>query len=210
MTVFLNLMHRKLEIFQELDTLQREELELHQAYAQDFELIAKKRQNLLSELESSYADACHHTTTAIARTMTPRPAIEEDDYAIIVNLNAHTLRLRHSPEDNSTLEQGSLDGLGSMRMKILVWMLRNPGNTISCGTAPRTYGYPSDNSEPGTFAQTIKHLRDVLGGRGRTNPYILTIPNSEPGKRTHGCTYVMNPAYRYLVVRHEISLESNP
>jgi len=203
-------MNREAQLIQELDTLQQEELELRQAYTHKGELIARKRQYLLSELQSSYTKATHHTTNGRARAVTQQSNVNEGDYAIILDLNAHTLKLRHSPEDNSTLELGSLSGLGSMRMKVMVWMLQNRGNSISYETAPRVYGHPNDICESGTFAQTIKHLRNALGGRGRANPYILTVPNSEPGKRTHGCSYVMNPAHRYLVTRNPKSLESDP
>ena len=203
-------MVKETEIIQELDTLQQEELELRQAYTYEFELIARKRQDLLSELKSCCSKATPHTTNGRARAVTQQSDASEDDFAIILDLNAHTLKLRLRPEDNSALQLGSLSGLGSMRMKVMVWMLQNRGNSISYETAPRVYGHPTNICEPGTFAQTIKLLRNALGGRGRANPYILTVPNSEPGKRTHGCSYVMNPAYRYLVTRNSKSFESDP
>ncbi len=131
------------------------------------------------------------------------------DYHVILNPNICTLKLRYFPENKSDLEQGSLAGIGSIKMKIMVWMLQNPGAPISYATAPGVYGHPNDICEPGAFAQTIRLLRKTLAGRGRENPYILTVPNYEPGKFTHGCAYVMNPAYRYLVVKHKISFENH-
>ena len=134
---------------------------------------------------------------------------DENNYHIILNPNICTLKLKYSPENKSDLQQGSLSGIGSIKMKILVWMLQNPGTSISYATAPGIYGHPNDICEPGTFAQTIRLLRRTLGGRGRENPYIRTLPNYEPGKFTHGCAYVMNPAYRYLVVKRKISFENH-
>lgn len=46
-------MYEATEIIQELDSLQQEELELRRAYMRNCEQIAKKRQDLLSELELS-------------------------------------------------------------------------------------------------------------------------------------------------------------
>ena len=135
--------------------------------------------------------------------------LDENNYHIILNPIIRTLKLKYHPVDTSELKQGYLDGIGTIKMKILVWMLRNPGIPISYETAPRIYGHPNDICEPGTFAQTIRLLRKTLGGRGRENPYILTTPNYEPGKFTHGCTYVMNPNYRYFVDERKISFENH-
>lgn len=149
------------------------------------------------------------TTNNISTTIQDSSEFDENDYHIILNPNICTLKLRYLPENKSDLKEGSLAGIGSMKMKIMVWMLQNPGTPISYETAPRIYGHPNDICEPGTFAQTIRLLRKTLGGRGRENPYILTVPNYEPGKFTHGCAYVMNPAYRYLVVKRKISFRNH-
>lgn len=149
------------------------------------------------------------TTNNKQTTIQGSSEFDENNYHIILNPNICTLKLKYSPENKSGLEQGSLAGIGSIKMKILVWMLQNPGTPISYATAPGIYGHPNNICEPGAFAQTIRLLRRALGGRGRENPYIRTVPNYEPGKFTHGCAYVMNPAYRYLVVKRKISFENH-
>lgn len=188
-----------------------------------------RHENMISKLESlkhCHAEISYKSPSGIVGSNIPQPQgtmttnnkpttiqgsseFDENNYHIILNPNVGTLKLKYSPEKKSDLQQGSLAGIGSIKMKILVWMLQNPGTPISYATAPGIYGHPNNICEPGTLAQTIRLLRRTLGGRGRENPYIRTVPNYEPGKFTHGCAYVMNPAYRYLVIKRNISFENH-
>ena len=188
-----------------------------------------RHENMISKLESlkqCHAEISYKNPSGIVGSNVSQPQnaiatnnkpttiqgsgkFDENDYDIILNPNICTLKLRYLPENKSDLKEGSLTGIGSIKMKILVWMLHNSGTPISYESAPGIYGHPNDICEPGTFAQTIRLLRRTLGGRGRGNPYILTVPNYEPGKFTHGCAYVMNPAYRYLVVKRKTSFENH-
>jgi len=202
MRSYLNAMYRHIDILQELEQLQQEELELRQAYAQKCELIAQKRQDLLSELTSCCSKATRCTTNGRARAVTQQSNVNEDNYAVVLNLKNHSLRYRKDPEINSPLIEGKLKGIGPHRMKIFAYMLEHPDVSFHGGNIANAYCSYTEKLSDNTFTKAIGVFRKVLGQHDTSGPYIVVNIDWEgiTGK-TRGHVYRVNSKWRYLVIR---------
>ncbi len=126
-------------------------------------------------------------------------SLNEEEYDLVLDTKHSTLRYRKSPEQQSQLMPSDLSGIGSYRIQIITFMIEHFGVPVC---AENTL----DSDRIATwqaFTKTISMLRKALGGRGRRNPYIQSVPAWESSRSNNACAYVLNPQWRYLLIRHK-------
>jgi len=205
-------MNREAEIFQELDTLRQEETELHRSYTETFELIAKRRQTLLSELASCLlkiqtpltSQCLSHTSSDRAHTVTQELSTNEDNYDVILNLRNSILRFRPNPVKRSRLVQSMMSKIGPHRIQLFAYMLEHPGDPFHVDNLFKAYGSQSEKRDKNTFTKAIGEFRKAVGQFDTSGPYIVKQPDYEgiTGKK-RGYVYRVNPEWSYLVIRSQ-------
>jgi len=195
-------MYRNTEIIQNLDTLQQEELELRQTYTHKCELIARKRQDLLSELKSSSSDVSHHAASRNTRTTTLQRDVNEDDYDVILYVTKGIIRFRPNPSEHSPLVQSVTSKIGVHRMRLFAYMLEHPGDPFHVGNLFRAYGSKKYQPDDSTFTKAVGAFRRALGQPDTSGPYIIKQPDYEGiTEKKRGYVYLVNPKWSYLVIR---------
>lgn len=123
--------------------------------------------------------------------------INEDEFDIILDITTNSLRYRKDPVKHTNLKESKLEGIGSRRIEILLYLLEHPTRHISIENASMLPGQ-LDIIEPNTLSKTIGLLRRALGQKGPKGPYILT--ESVWGQR-YRYAYKLNSDWHYLVIK---------
>lgn len=142
-----------------------------------------------------------HTIIAIANGSTlPEKElsdIKEKNFDVILDITTNSLRYRKDPVKHTNLKESKLEGIGSRRIEILLYLLEHPTRHISIENASVLPGQ-LDIIEPNTLSKTIGLLRKALGQKGPKGPYILT--ECLWGQR-YRYAYKLNSDWRYLVIK---------
>jgi hypothetical protein len=129
--------------------------------------------------------------------------LDEDNYDLILDMTASTLRYRGDPQGHSPLRAASLQGIGPYRTKILALLMEHPDVPMCMETVDDLLGETRKVTEQASFTKSISVLRQALGGGGRRNPYIESVPAWESSRSNNACAYQLNPQWKYLLVKQE-------
>lgn len=135
--------------------------------------------------------------------------INEDEYDLVFNVVRSTLKFRANPAEHTSLKSANLKGVGSHRMQILFFMLKNSGKPFCC---KNIYKYYSDQDEcrgPNTYTKTIAALRKALEQKNTTGPYIVKQPDwGGITGLNRGHVYFINPEWKYLIISSQDNISS--
>lgn len=135
--------------------------------------------------------------------------LNEDGYDLVLDTTHSTLKYRKHPEQQSQLTTSDLSGIGPYRIRVLMLMIERFGVPVCTDSIDRLLGDTKRATEPAAFTKTISMLRKALGGGGHRNPYIQSVPAWESSGSNNACAYVLNPQWRYLLIRYEKNLRSH-
>lgn len=123
--------------------------------------------------------------------------INEDDYDVILDITTNSLRYRKDPVKHTNLKESKLEGIGSRRIEILLYLLEHSTRHISIENASML---PSqlDIIEPNSLSKTIGILRKALGQKGPKGPYLLT---ESVWEQRYRYAYKLNSDWHYLVIK---------
>ena len=122
----------------------------------------------------------------------------KEDYDVILNYFDRTIFARKNPDKHTRLEKCSCKNIGRHKLKLLRFMFEHPNVPICEETIDLVYGNVTGMS-PGTLAKAIGELRKAIWKA----PYIMTESDwGEYVSRT-GSVYLLNPRYKYLIIRYE-------
>ena len=125
--------------------------------------------------------------------------LRNENYDVILNYIDRTLLARKNPGKRSKLEKCNCKNIGSNKLKLLRFMFENPKAPICEETMDRVYGNVTSMS-PGTLAKAFGEIRKALWQA----PYILTESDWGEYVSHTGSVYLLNPDYKYLVIKYEI------
>ncbi len=158
-------------------------------------VLAKNDHSLTEENDAQFS------TVAIAngRRLSEKEMtdINENDFDVILDTTANTLKFRNDPSCRSALKLSLLMGVGSRRIEILSYLIQHPQRYISIDNItclPKQHEVITSN----TLAKSINILRRALGQTKVNNAYILTERNLEA---TH-CRYRLNLKWKYLLIKN--------
>jgi hypothetical protein len=135
-------------------------------------------------------------------------ALDEDSYDVILDTTNSTLRYRDSPETHSDLRLSDTRGIGPHRIKILAFMIERFGVPVCSDNVDDLLGEANRVATAQAFTKSISVLRQALGGGGRHNPYIHSVAAWESSRSKNAQAYLLNPRWKYLLLRHEESQKS--
>jgi len=130
-------------------------------------------------------------------------ALDENSYDVILDTTNSTLRYRETPEAHSELRSSNSRGIGPYRIKILAFMIDRFGVPLCSDNVDHLLGDINRIATEHTFTKSISVLRQALGGGGRHNPYIQSVAAWESSRSKNAQAYLLNPEWKYLLVRHE-------
>ena len=142
-----------------------------------------------------------HTIIAIADgCMLPQEQlsdIKEENFDVILNMTTNSLRYRKDPVKHTNLKESKLEGIGSRRIEILLYLLEHSTRHISIENASML---PSqlDIIEPNSLSKTIGLLRKALGQKGSEDTYIIT---KDVWGQNYRHAYILNQKWKYLVIK---------
>jgi hypothetical protein len=134
--------------------------------------------------------------------------VDEDAYDMILDMTALTLRYREDPKGHSTLTLANLRGIGPYRIRILAFMLEHPHTVVCADTVDDLLGETRGAIEPASFTKSISIIRQALGGGGRRNPYMHSVPAWQSSGSNNACAYRLNPEWKYLLIKRNESQKS--
>ena len=129
-------------------------------------------------------------------------AVDEDNYDVVLDMTALTLRRRDDPKAHNQLKLANLQGIGPYRIRILAFMMEHPGIPLCADSVDQFLGDPLRSATPQAFTKNISILRQALGGGGNHNPYICSVPAWESSRRNNARAYRLSPEWKYLLIRH--------
>ena len=124
----------------------------------------------------------------------------ENAFDVVVNGLDGTLKSRQDPAARTALMTCNMKGLGSSRMRLLIYMLEHPRNIITTRLADSIYPDSEGFLENSALRKTISILRKALGHGLSDETYLATRPfllSSEAGQRG----YILNKNWKYLLIR---------
>jgi len=130
-------------------------------------------------------------------------AMDEDTYDVILDTTNSTLRYRESPATHSELRLSDSHGIGPYRITILAFMIERFGAAVCSDNVDDLLGEGNKVVTAQAFTKSISVLRQTLGGGGRHNPYIQSVAAWESSRSKNAQAYLLNPEWKYLLVRHE-------
>ena len=134
--------------------------------------------------------------------------LDEDAYDVILDTTNSTLRHREHPGNHTELRLSDTHGVGPYRIKILALMMDRFGVTVCSDNVDHLLGDTNRIVTAHAFTKSISVLRQALGGGGRHNPYIQSVAAWESSRSKNAQGYLLNPKWKYLLVRHEESQKS--
>lgn len=132
-------------------------------------------------------------------------ALDEDAYDVILDTTNSTLRYRETPETHSELRLSDSRGIGPYRISILAFLIDRFGVPLCSDNVDHLLGDINRIATEHTFTKSISVLRQALGGGGRHNPYVAAWESS---RSKNAQAYLLNPEWKYLLIRHEQSQKS--
>jgi len=129
--------------------------------------------------------------------------LDEEGYDLVLDTTHSTLKYRRHPEQQSQLTTSDLSGIGPYRIRILAFMIERFGVTFCAENIGDLLVDSDELATPQAFTKTVSMLRKALGGGGRRNPYIQSVPAWESSRSNNACAYVLNPQRRYLLTMHK-------
>lgn len=135
--------------------------------------------------------------------------LDEEGYDLVLDTTHSTLKYRRHPEQQSQLTTSDLSGIGPYRIRILAFMIERFGVPVCTDNFDQFLGDTLREVEPQAFTKTISILRKALGGGGKRNQYIQSVPAWESSRSNNARAYVLNPQLRHLLIRHKKKLKSH-
>jgi hypothetical protein len=124
-------------------------------------------------------------------------AVTLNDFDVILDLRKGTLTARRDPGDSSALKPCRCRNLGSFRLQVLRYMLENPGRIVSVTVAAQIY--KTHKVVGNNLTKAIAAFRSAIQNGNKNGPYLLTA--NRFAKSGDGPMYMMNPQWRYLVIK---------
>jgi len=134
--------------------------------------------------------------------------LDKDTYDVILDTTNSTLRHREDPGNHSELRLSDTRGIGPYRIKILAFMIERFGVPLCSDNVDHLLGEVNRIATEQALTKSISVLRQALGGGGRHNPYIQSVAAWESSRSKNAQAYLLNPEWKYLLVRHEQSQKS--
>lgn len=150
-----------------------------------------------------------HKTQKIAATKCSKISqeelsnISEDDFDVILDMTANSLRFRKDPAKHTELKESKLNKIGAHRMQILAYMLEHPGDPFYSENIYKSYAYQNEARDQSTFTKTIEALRKAFEQNDTSGPYIIKQSdwNGITGRK-RGYVYKIVQERKYMVIRH--------
>ncbi len=129
--------------------------------------------------------------------------LNNDSHDLILDMMNAALRYKEDPEQQSPLTSSGLSGIGPYRIRILAFMIEHFGVPVCAENVHHLLADSDRVTKLEAFTKSISMLRKALGGGGNRNPYIQSVPAWESSRSNNARAYVLNPQWRYLLIRHE-------
>ncbi len=185
-----------------------------QQAVRDLDRRLQKVQNEVADARKVLALVAHSETAAAVPPPDLAPAafvngrrltdaeftnLHGEDYDVVLNCVDRILLSKDRPGTRSKLTRRDCMGLGPHQMTLLRYMLEHPDQPICMETIHMAYG-DDPNVTNAALVKAISRFRGRLGKR----EYIMTDHDYGMSLSGTGHVYLMNPAYRYLVIRYAI------
>lgn len=125
--------------------------------------------------------------------------LKEHDYDVILNCVKQILLVRKDPDRHTKLSKCHCRNIGRDRLKLLRLWLENPHLPICEETIPLIIANVGSMT-PNALARAIVDLRQLL----LRGPYIRTETVWGESISRTGSVYMLDPKYRYLVIKYQI------
>lgn len=175
----------------------------HQALGAQLASVKQQLETLQSSITPEpthpLSRPCDRVAIANGRRLTNNELqnLNQEDFDLILDQTNHHLRFRVNPTKHTPLITTQLEGIGSQRRRVLVFMLERPTRHLCPDRMPESLGEPNGRA----VAQTIRLFRRALGRPGRQNPYIRTEANWGETRGSRTSVYVLDPRWKYLLIQ---------
>jgi len=186
-----------------------EERRFHESSIHRIAEMEAKLSMLINGFESSSLKTSRQAVTSSWAVANGHPVlaeefgqIKEDDFDVILNIPANSLKYRKYPVEHTKLKESKFENIGVHRMQIFAYMLEHPCKPFYSENIYKAYTSIPEVKEPNTFTKTIGALRKALEQADTTGPYIIKqFDWNGITDRKRGYVYQINPDWRYLVIR---------